>query len=448
MGLLHVERARRGTAYISCCMTFALSFVLCKLIAVPRGIFPILRSSVATTKSEQLLCAYAAAYVSRREGAARVPGMLARAHEPAFLQLVHDEGMAPVVLSVYNRNPDSCPGLPVTTRAALREQKESQHMECLRFTGTLVEVVRALEAEGIATIPFKGPTFAHAYYGDIGRRSFGDLDLLVPREQLRRAKRVLIERGFCPQLDLSPEEEQAYIDQRLAYAFLHAEEGTPVELHWSVLPLHNGSTLPSELLWQRHRWAAFQGERVRSLDPALYAVYLCAHAAKHRWAKLKWLVDIALLIQSLSPAERQDVAELARALGFARIVGTGVRLLRDVMGVSPAHPLQDLERDPRARELATEVQQRWLFDKLGEGPFGPTTHFHLRERERLRDRIPFALHSLRLLVQPSEKDQAFIELPERLKFLYPLIRPIRVAGERLRKSPSSKNYSERRGDGR
>ena len=70
--------------------------------------------------------------------------------------------------------------------------------------------------------------------------------------------------------------------------------------------MHNGFTLPSELLWHRHRCAAFQEEQVRLFDPALYAVYLCAHAAKHRWGKLKWLIDLALLLRSLTAAEQQD----------------------------------------------------------------------------------------------------------------------------------------------
>ena len=71
-----------------------------------------------------------------------------------------------------------------------------------------------------------------------------------------------------------------------------------------------------------------------------------------------------------------------------------------------------------------EVQNRWLFDELGEGPFAASTWFHLRER--LPDRLPFALHSLRLLVEPSEKDRAVVHLPDRLAFLYPLVRVLRL----------------------
>ena len=389
---------------------------------------------MAAFTPERLLCAFGTAYVHQQPLATHAPVELHPSEETAFLELVKREGLAPVVLSVGRQFPDAIAPLSPFVRARLQEQKHTQQLDSLMLSGALVRVLRSLQREGIAAIPFKGPTFAHTYYGDISLRSYGDVDVIVPRERMLHAKQVLLQMGYEPEHDLTEADEQRFLDQRLAYAFHHPETVICIELHWSVLPVHNGSTLPSELIWERHTWATFQEESVRAIDPALYAVYLCAHAAKHRWAKLKWLMDLAFLLRSLQVDERREVGALAHALGFARVVGVGACLLRDVLAVPLPSSLAALAQDAGAQTLASEVQDRWLFDDLGEGPFAASTWFHLREREQLRHRWPFALHSLRLLVQPSEKDRSAVPLPDRLAFLYPLVRAKRllsVAARRL-----------------
>lgn len=375
---------------------------------------------------ERLLRAFGTAYVHQKPLAAQAPVDLHPSKATAFLELVHREGLAPVVLSVHSRSQPAIAELSPFVLAGLKEQKQAQQLDSLLLSSALVRALRALERAGVAAIPFKGPTLAYTYYGDISLRSYGDVDILVPRERILHAKQVLLQMGYEPEHDLTEADEQHYLDQRLAYAFHHPETLVCIELHWSVLPVHNGSTLPSELLWQRHHRVAFQEEQVRAMDPALFVVYLCAHAAKHRWAKLKWLIDLALLLATLCRDERREVTRLAHALGFARVVGVGLCLLRDVLAVPPHPPLDALAQDAGAQTLASEVQDRWLFDELGEGPFAASTWFHLRERERLPDRLPFALHSLRLLVEPSEKDRAVVHLPDRLAFLYPLVRVSRL----------------------
>ena len=58
--------------------------------------------------------------------------------------------------------------------------------------------------------------------------------------------------------------------------------------------------------------------------------------------------------------------------------------------------------------------------------------FHLRSRERLRDKLDYLrLYStvrLRRMVTPNHRDHEFMTLPEKLGFLYYLVRPVRLAG--------------------
>ena len=376
----------------------------------------------------RLLCHVARAFLCKRgivipDGAGGQPEAI---DAEALVQLAAREGMAPLILWMAKQDHRLQASLSDEVVSQLQAQKQRQHLHSLTLAGELVRTIRLFQSNGIGVVPFKGPTFAQRYYGDVGRRSFMDLDLLVPREQLLRARDLLVAAGYAPAISLSPTEEQAFLESRLAYELFHRQRGTKLELHWSLLPAHNGSTLPSELLWQTASPTLFSETPTRTLHKPLYFIYLCAHASKHRWAKLKWLVDLALLQGTLSFAERVEVREQARQLGFARVVATGLLLLRKVLQVPVPATLVPLTTDRIAQHLTTEVLDRWLFDELGEGPFREATWFHLRERERLRDRVPFLLHSLRLVVRTSERDKQFVQLPGYLTVAYPLIRALRV----------------------
>jgi hypothetical protein len=52
--------------------------------------------------------------------------------------------------------------------------------------------------------------------------------------------------------------------------------------------------------------------------------------------------------------------------------------------------------------------------------------FHVRARERWRDRLPYLIHTLRLAIVPSQLDRGFVSLPKPFSWLYYVVRPVRV----------------------
>ena len=112
-------------------------------------------------------------------------------------------------------------------------------------------------------------------------------------------------------------------------------------------------------------------------------------------------------------------------------------LARELMGVALPGPIDAWSRrDRTARSLARQVCTSWILVPPGAPPAGTDFWFHFRERERWRDRIPYALHNLRLAVAPSEKDRAFVQLPKALSALYLFVRPVRITLEKMRSAGS------------
>ena len=75
-----------------------------------------------------------------------------------------------------------------------------------------------------------------------------------------------------------------------------------------------------------------------------------------------------------------------------RMLDVGLVLVRDLMGVKlPVQASEHVDRDPTARVLAREVRVRLLSGDLGMLARPQEVRFHLRARERLLDRIRYAL---------------------------------------------------------
>jgi hypothetical protein len=93
------------------------------------------------------------------------------------------------------------------------------------------QAIALLNASGIRVSPVKGPQLGELLYGDPGRRSSSDIDLLVETGRLREAAEILRRLGYAAPGDR--------VDERglplLHFALIHERaELPPIELHWRV----------------------------------------------------------------------------------------------------------------------------------------------------------------------------------------------------------------------
>ncbi|HSZ14195.1 MAG TPA: nucleotidyltransferase family protein [Solirubrobacteraceae bacterium] len=95
-----------------------------------------------------------------------------------------------------------------------------------------VRAIAMLAEAGIRSSPLKGPLLGEVLYGDPGRRPSGDVDLLVPADQLHMAVDVIRGLGYGAPND--------YVDDRSGLPLLHLmlvherQQLPPIELHWRV----------------------------------------------------------------------------------------------------------------------------------------------------------------------------------------------------------------------
>jgi hypothetical protein len=319
-----------------------------------------------------------------------------------------------------------CPDLvPSAVRHMLAERFQRIHRHNLVFASELARMAGALEARGIRVVPYKGPLLAALVYGNVALRQFGDLDLLVRREQALAARDVLVELGYESVFPLRPEQEASYLRARYAYELQREDGLVDVELHWEVAPRYFGFQLDIARLWTRLEAVTLNGERLWSLAPDDLLLALCVHGVKHRWERLLWVCDVAEIVRARGAEIDWDaLLRRARLLGRGRALGSGLYLARCLLEAQlPGQVERWVEADSGLRELG----QQSLLALAADPPLSERALalrvFHLRSLERPLDRLRYCLG---ILTNPNQAEWSRVSFPAPLAFLYGIFRPLRL----------------------
>ncbi|CAN5564541.1 hypothetical protein BH24GEM3_BH24GEM3_09160 [soil metagenome] len=334
--------------------------------------------------------------------------------------------------------------IPEGVLARLKEDFYANAAQNLFLTSELLRLLGLLREHGISAVPFKGLALAAAVYGDTSLRPAGDLDLMLHKHDVLRARDVLLSAGYQRQFPFSAAREAAQLRASHQYGFVREDGRVLVELQWGVTVDFLPSPLDVQGLWTRLRSVSLGGTSVPTLAPEDLLLLLCVHGTKHCWSRLAWICDVAELLRMYPELEWKWVVDQARARGGRRMLFLGLLLAHDLLDAPlPAQLTESVQRDRQARVLAREVRGL-LFPGAHEliGGLHPAAEyripFNLRSRERLRDKarcfIGLTLH----LSAPRAGDKARPPLPRSLTFLRYCLWPIRL----LRKYGLTRSHSQ------
>jgi hypothetical protein len=185
--------------------------------------------------------------------------------------------------------------LPAPLVDALLAQRPEQSVEATVLLDVFGEVRDALDRAGIPVLLLKGPALSARLYGDLHRRPYRDVDLLVRGKHVAMAMETLQALGFVPR-------RRDYHSQTLA------RDAVQVDLHWS---LHG---MPACAPVEDSVWATACHVRVGGAQVVTtsddYTVTLLALATLedigYGMVKLKQLLDLYLLLRAVDGAHGWD----------------------------------------------------------------------------------------------------------------------------------------------
>jgi putative nucleotidyltransferase-like protein len=291
------------------------------------------------------------------------------------------------------------------------------------LTAELCRLINLFRNEGIDAIPYKGPILAQFAYGNLALRRFIDLDVIVRKTDVSKAREILLEEGYTLAKSLSLSQQELLLRTQHNLQFSRDNHRLIVELHWDVAPHLFASSVNTDRLWQQLITIDLNGTPVKTLSAADLLFSLCVHGSRHLWERLAWICDIAELI-SRHPIDWTTLLERANAADSERMFLLGPYLAERLLGAPlPQEIMQRCASDPRLEPLAENIIEH-LFNGTTHVPATSREIFkyNLGVRKTLSARARYLLYMLR----PTDGDLASHSLPASLNFAYYLTRPFRL----------------------
>jgi len=334
--------------------------------------------------------------------------------------LAQRHGVLPLLYQALTSTPDI--PMPSETQTFFKRGFMEIVQHNMLMSAELTELMRLFSENNIKPMAFKGPALAEMAYGSITLRQYGDLDILVRKENLQKSLLLLQERGYTPEIEL-PKKTLETFYKCVNVIGLH-RGALRIEIHWELLSRNYAVDWEQKKLWSDAQRIEINRRPVTTLSFENHILYLCVHGSKHLFERLEWICDIDRALRAKTEIDWKHLSAEADALGIQRMLLIGLNLARLFFDLPlPEVMATKIEADPAVEGLTQKVIA--LHYTATQKPVRPLDTFLLlwQMREKRGDRLRFAY---RALFAPKFDDFSFVKLPKQLLFLYPFIRPVRL----------------------
>ncbi|RMF51850.1 MAG: hypothetical protein D6746_17250 [Bacteroidetes bacterium] len=262
----------------------------------------------------------------------------------------------------------------------------------------LVRLRGRLEQEGIPVLTLKGPAVALLAYGDLSLRPFVDLDLLIRPADYPALERMLLEEGytlFRRHAARSPVMQRVHLLLSRQAPFTRGGVFN-LDVHTHIMPpLYHYTPRFEELRGRAVRLAMGNGE-VPGLHPEDLVLMLCFHGEKNRWETLKYVCDLAWLIERHPELDWSRILQRADRTQGRRILLLGLELARHYYDVAlPETVREAIRRDGKVDGLRRHITGRLPRQhELGVAPFGERMRLHMALQNALRTKARYLFFAL------------------------------------------------------
>jgi len=179
------------------------------------------------------------------------------------------------------------------------------------------EVLSALSQAGLRPMLVKGAAIAR-HYPRPELRPYGDIDVLLPQDQVARARDVLAELGYR-----AGQPSDAWLEeQHFHLPAMRMNTGYTVELHWRLSKPGEARCLPVGEVWTRARQIVLCDVSAWAMDPVDEVLHVCRHGVvQHRLSLgMRACYDLYYLTRLWGDERWEDLLSRARRYQLERPV--------------------------------------------------------------------------------------------------------------------------------
>ncbi|MDF9845419.1 hypothetical protein M2105_006493 [Paenibacillus sp. PastF-1] len=310
--------------------------------------------------------------------------------------------------------------IPVHVSERLQQEYRSNTVRMLQLSGEMARIGAELNKLGIRSLFLKGPVLAEDLYGDFSLRTSRDLDFMVPIDRLAETESFLLRQGY-EKIEVYESILGDWKWREHHLTFNHPDSKIKLEVHWRLGPGPSAEPDFAEL-WEHARTSALLGPDVHYLGREDLFLFLVSHGARHAWSRLRWLLDIKMLL--LQQPDNEQLLQLLKQYNCEAIAGQTLILAADLLGAPVDPRLSALTEKPKAKRLAQDaIFYVARMVNLNDPPLEPEVELHFKAYQpailTTRNRLLRAAGFL----YPYAADARTLPLPKPLHVLYFPLRP-------------------------
>jgi len=152
---------------------------------------------------------------------------------------------------------------------------------------------------------------------------------MVEHKDIDITEKTLYQLGFkrnFPHTDATPKQIRFLNAHKKDRIYIHPNDGTVLELHWRLTEVDHPFKPTLQQLLASSSTIAVHNEHIKTVSGFHLWLYQCLHGSYSGWYRLRWICDIALLLETQTPdwsellkqAERYHCSNsLLEAVGLA-----------------------------------------------------------------------------------------------------------------------------------
>jgi len=297
----------------------------------------------------------------------------------------------------------------------------------MSMSATLLKVLNLFKENNIKALSFKGPSLAQMAYGDITLRQFGDLDILIHKEDIKKIEALCISMGYKPYYDLTEVQKEVWYTYAKDMVFYHPVNKSVIEMHWLLLDADFPLQVDLDAIWKDTNTVEINRHPVQTFSSDALLLYLCVHGSKHLWERIVWIKDIDLMIRTQN-IHWDSLLLDAKKNNLKSMLFLGLHLAKLLFNTPlPKNIEVLLENEKVLSALSDFVFLNW--EK--EQSMFQNTRAMLKFFPTFSTKYRY-LH--KVIIKPSNHEYRFIALPKGLYWVYYFIRPYLLLRKYLTKN--------------
>jgi len=318
---------------------------------------------------------------------------------------------------IYN---DLSAYLDADSKKTLKGQYEQHSRHTLKFVRQLIFVSQKLSDWELPYIAFKGPVLSQILYNGPLVKNSVDLDFWVPLDHVETCHKALNEAGYSrvKPRHLTPKQQKKNYSISHHYTYVHQTDRVVIELHWNITNPFSLLPLTFQEAYNSHIHDNLHNHKIKTLSYVHYLLYLAVHGSIHRWSRLTWLKDFSELLKLSTEKQQEEVLRTAEKLQLEKPVKQAFWLAYAIFDISLSdmilrkHPVKKSFFYIDPFKSLNKSTNRLSKEKLP----GLFYKWHIRQNSKYRFSLFFRLRT-------HFTDWEIIKLPDKLFFLYYLLRP-------------------------